>query len=206
MMEKSRIIRIVCVTLLVGVMMLTACGRTPPAKFYTLQPVQQSSMGRSLPADVGLAIGPVEIPAAVDRTEIVTRDAGNEVSFSQYHRWAAPLQQSIASVMAQNIGTLLGTERVTPFTRENIFRPTHRVVININRYDSQLSKEFLLDATWSIKDLSGNKQPLLIRNSIIREPLATAAYEELVAAQSKALAALSEEMAKAILELVQKGQ
>jgi uncharacterized lipoprotein YmbA len=205
MMEKSKIIRIVCVTILVGTMMLTACGRTPPAKFYTLQPVQQPSMGRSLPADVGLAVGPVEIPAEIDRTEIVTRDAGNEVSFSQYHRWAGPLQQSIASVMAQNIGTLLGTERVTPFTRENIFRPTHRMVININRYDSQLSKEFLIDATWSVKDLNGNK-PLLIRNSIIREPLATAAYEELVAAQSKALAALSAEMAKAILELVQKGQ
>jgi uncharacterized lipoprotein YmbA len=205
MMKKSKIIRIVYVTILVGTMMLTACGRTPPAKFYTLQPVQQPSMGRSLPADVGLAVGPVEIPAEIDRTEIVTRDAGNEVSFSQYHRWAGPLQQSIASVMAQNIGTLLGTERVTPFTRENIFRPTHRMVININRYDSQLSKEFLIDATWSVKDLNGNK-PLLIRNSIIREPLATAAYEELVAAQSKALAALSAEMAKAILELVQKGQ
>jgi len=205
MMEKSKIIRIVCVTILVGTMMLTACGRTPPAKFYTLQPVQQPSMGRSLPADVGLAVGPVEIPAEIDRAEIVTRDAGNEVSFSQYHRWAAPLRQSIASVIAQNIGTLMGTERVTPFTRENIFQPTHRVVINVNRYDSQLSKEFLIDATWSVKDLNGNK-PLLIRNSIIREPLATAAYEELVAAQSKALAALSAEMAKAILELVQKGQ
>jgi len=205
MIEKSMIIRTVCVTIIVGVIMLTACGRTPPAKFYTLQPVQQSSMGRSLPADVGLAVGPVEIPAAVDRTEIVTRDAGNEVSFSQYHRWAAPLRQSIASVIAQNIGTLLGTERVAPFTRENIFRPTHRVVININRYDSRLSKEFLIDATWSIKDLDGNK-PLLIRNSIIREPLATSNYEGLVAAQSRALATLSEELAKAILNLAQKGQ
>jgi uncharacterized lipoprotein YmbA len=205
MMKKSKIIRIVYVTILVGTMMLTACGRTPPSKFYTLQPVQQPSMGRSLPADVGLAVGPVEIPAEIDRAEIVTRDAGNEVSFSQYHRWAAPLRQSIASVIAQNIGTLLGTERVTPFTRENIFRPTHRMVININRYDSQLSKEFLIDATWSVKDLKGNKL-LLVQKSIIRESLATAAYEELVAAQSKALAALSAEMAKAILELVQKGQ
>jgi uncharacterized lipoprotein YmbA len=183
--------------------MLTACGRTPPAKFYTLLPVQQSSTGTSLPADVSLAVGPVEIPAAVDRTEIVTQDAANEISFSQYYRWAAPLRQSIASVIAQNIGTLLGTERVTPFNRENIFRPTHRVVININRYDSRLSKEFLIDATWSIKDLDGNK-PLLIRNSIIREPLATSNYEGLVAAQSKALATLSEEMAEAVLKIAPK--
>ena len=202
MIDKSRIMQIACVTMVVGVMMLTACGgRTPPAKFYTLQPVEQSSTGKSLPLNVALAIGPVAIPAALDRAEIVTRDAVNEVSFSEYQRWAGPLKASIASVIAQNIGTLLETERVTPFTHENIFQPTHRVVININRYDSQLAKEFLLNATWSIKDLNGNKL-LLIRNSIIREPLASAGYEELVAAQSKALAALSQEIAAALIEVV----
>ena len=201
MMEKSWIMRTVYLTMVVGVMMLTACGRTPPAEFYSLQPVELSSPVGTMPPNVALAVGPVAVPADIDRTEIVTRDAGNQVSLSQYHRWAAPLQQSIASVLAQNIGNLLGTERITPFTRENIFRPTHRIVININRYDSRLSKEFLLNATWSIKELKGSKL-LLVRNSIIRESLASSAYEDLVAVQSKALAALSEEMAKAFLEVV----
>ena len=202
MINKSRILQIACVTMVVGVMMLTACGgRTPPAKFYTLQPVEQSSTGKSLPLDVALAVGPVAIPAALDRAEIVTRDAGNAISFSQYHRWAGPLEESIASVMAQNIANLLDTERVTPFTRENIFQPTHRVVININRYDSQLSHEFLIDATWSIKDLKSRKL-LLVRNSTIREALASAEYEELVAAQSKVLAALSQEIAAGLIEVV----
>ena len=202
MIDKSRIMQIACVTIIVGVMMLTACGgRTPPAKFYTLQPVEQSSTGKSLPLDVALAVGPVAIPAELERAEIVTRDAGNAISFSEYHRWAGPLEASIASVMAQNIATLLKTERITPFTRENIFQPTHRVVININRYDSQLAKAFLIDATWSIKDLK-SKKLLLIRNSTIRESLASAEYEELVAAQSKALSALSKIIAEAVLESV----
>ena len=201
MMEKSRITWIAFLTIVVGAMMLTACGRTPSAKFYALQPVELSSPGKSLPRNVALAVGPVAIPSVVDRTEIVTRDAGNEVSFSEYHRWAGPLPKSIASVMAQNLGTLLDTDRVTPFTRENIFQPTHRVVVNINRYDSQLSKEFLLDATWSIKELKGSKL-LLVQNSIIRESLASSTYDGLVAAQSKALAALSQKIATALLDVV----
>jgi len=201
MKEKSRITRIAYVTISVGAMMLTACGRTPPAKFYTLQPAQQSSMGQSMPRNLALAVGPVAIPAAMDRAEIVTRDAGNEISFSEYHRWAGPVQQRIAAVISQNIGILLATDRVTPFTRENIFQPTHRVVININRFDSQLSKEFLLDATWSIKELKGNKL-LLVQNSIIRESLASSTYEGLVATQSKALAALSQKIAGALVEVV----
>jgi len=201
-MDKSRTIRIAYATIFVGVMMLAACGRTPPAKFYTLQPVQPSSPGSSLPADVAIAVGPVAIPAAHDRQEIVTRGAKNEVSISEFHRWAGPLQKNIAAVLSQNIGALLGTERITPFTRENIFRPTHRVVININRYDSQFSKEFLLETTWSIKDIQRN-QTLLVQGSIVRKPLASSTYEDLVAAQSQTLAVLSEEIAKAFIELMQ---
>jgi uncharacterized lipoprotein YmbA len=201
MMEKSRIIRIAYLTIVVGAMMLTACGRTPPAKFYTLQPIEGAPLYNSISRDVALAVGPVAIPEAMDRAEIVTHEADNSVSFSEYNRWAGSLQESIASVLAQNIGSLLKTERITPFTKENIFQPSHRVVININRYESRLSKEFLLNATWSIKDLEGRK-PLLIRNSIIREPLTSASYEELVAAQSKALAELSQQIATGIVEVV----
>ena len=200
-MEKSRVIRIAYLTIVVGVMILTACGRTPPAKFYTLQPLEQAPINNSISPDVALAVGPVAIPESMDRAEIVTHDADNAVSFSEFHRWAGSLQKSIASVLAQNIGSLLKTERITPFTKENIFQPSHRVVININRYESRLSKEFLLNATWSIKDLEGRK-PLLIHNSIIREPLTSATYEELVAAQSKALAELSQQIATGIVEVV----
>jgi len=191
-----------CMTIGAGMLLLAACGgRTPPAKFYTLQPVARSAVGKPLPGDISLAIGPVAIPADIDRPEIVTRETSNEISFSEYQRWAGPLRPDIASVIAQNVAKLLDTERVAPFTRENIFPPTHRVVININRYDSRLAKEFLIDATWSIKDLKGNKL-LLIKNTTIRETLASAKYEELVAAQSKALAALSSVIAEAVLELV----
>ena len=60
MINKSRRMQMACVAMVVGVMMLTACGgRTPPAKFYTLQPVEQSPTGKSLPLDVTLAVGPV---------------------------------------------------------------------------------------------------------------------------------------------------
>ncbi len=201
MINKAKLMRMASVTIYAGMLILTACGgRTPPANFYTLQPVEQSAMGKSLPEDLALAIGPVAIPADVDRPEIVVREADNQISFSDYQRWAGPLRSGIASVIAQNVSSLLDTERVTSFARENIFHPTHRVVININRYDSRPGKEFLMDATWSIKDLKGNKL-LLIKNTTIREALASAKYEELVAAQSKALATLSTIIAEAVLEL-----
>lgn len=199
-MQKSKIIRISYITMLAAVLMLTACGKTAPSKFYALQPAAQTPSGSTLSRDVALTIGPVAIPGAMERNEIVVYDSGNAVSFSEFHRWAGPLDLSIASVIAQNIGTLLDTERVTPYTRENIFQPSHRVVINVNRYESRLSTAFLLNATWSIKDLEKSKT-LLVQSSTISESLTSADYEELVAAQSKALAALSEQIAAAIVEV-----
>ena len=199
-MEKSKIIRISYITVLAGVLMLTACGKTPPSKFYALQPAAPAPLGKTLSLEVALTVGPVAIPGALNRSEIVIYEAGNAVTFSDFHRWAGPLDQSIASVIAQNIGTLLDTEQVTPFNRENIFQPSHRVVININRYESRLARAFLLNATWSIKDLKESKT-LLIRSSTISETLASADYEELIAAQSKALAVLSKEIATAFLKV-----
>jgi len=202
MTKKTNLSRISVVAIFAGLItMIASCGRTPPAHYYTLQPVEQTPIGNSISRDFALAVGPVAIPKAMDRAEIVTHDADNTVSFSEFHRWAGSIQESIASVLAQNIGSLLKTERSAPFTQENIFQPSHRVVININRYESRLSSEFMLNATWSIKDLKGRK-PLLIRNSIIRKPLTSASYEELVAAQSKALAELSQQIATGIVEVV----
>ena len=200
-MEKSRTIRIAYLTVCVCMLMLTACGRTPPAKFYTLQAVEKDSPGQSLSSGVALVVGPVAIPGALDRTEIVIHEAGNAVNFSEFHRWAGPLDHNIASVIAQNMATLLKTDRITPYTRENIFQPSHRVVISINRYESRLSGAFLLDATWSIKDLEGPKE-LAVQNSKIKEPLTSAGYEELMAAQNKALAALSKKIAAEIVKVV----
>ena len=103
MMKKSNLDRMAVVALLAGILMLMACGgRTPQAKFYTLRPVEQDAPGQSLPGSVALVVGPVAIPGALDRTEIVIHEAGNAVNFSDFHRWAGPLDQNIASVMAQN--------------------------------------------------------------------------------------------------------
>jgi len=184
----------------IGAMLLSACGSTPPVEYYTLTPTPEPAVGNALPPDFAITIGPVTIPSMLDSALIVTRDKGNNISFSEYHRWAGSLKKEIARVVAANIGEILGTDRVTPFTQENIIQPTHRVVINIVRLDGRPQNELQLDATWSIKALKG-KEPLIIHKSNIRQPLASAEYDELVEAHSKALALLSKDIAASFQKL-----
>ena len=91
-------------------MALSACGGTsPPVKYYSLQPMPVSAGKASLPADVAIAVGPVGVPAAFDRPQIVTRDSDNNVNISDFHRWAGTLQEDIAAVLAENLASRLGS-------------------------------------------------------------------------------------------------
>jgi uncharacterized lipoprotein YmbA len=158
-----------------------------------------------LPPDLGIAVGPVSIPAAFDRPQIVTREEAGNIIISEYHRWAGSLEENIAAVLAENLASRLNSEKVTSFTREAIFNPTHRIIVDFNRLDGRFQGEFVLDAAWSFKSKK-RKDPLLVEKSIIREPISTPDYKGIVAAQNKALAALSDEIADAIRVLARNGR
>jgi hypothetical protein len=73
----------------------------------------------------------------------------------------------------------------------------YQVVVDIVRCDGQLNDAAWLEARWSI--LGGPEKKLLKSNrSSIREPVSGADYAALVAAQSRAVAKLSQEIAEAI--------
>jgi uncharacterized lipoprotein YmbA len=185
----------------IGLLALFGCaGSSPPVQYYSLHPVSQMSGSPSLSPDISISVGPVVIPPSLDRPQIVTRDAQNNVSFSEYHRWAGPLQEDIAAVVAENLSRMLGSERIATFAGQDVFQPTHRILININRFDSRLAESCMLDATWSIRDLK-SKKTVVVRKSTIKAPLSSESYDDLVAANDKALAELSGEMAKEIKQL-----
>ncbi|MGD8262884.1 MAG: PqiC family protein [Desulfobacterales bacterium] len=168
--------------------------------FYTLTAMHEPQPARPSQEGMAIAIGPVTIPAALDRSQIVTRDGTNKIRLSENHRWAGPLQQDIAAVLADNISGLLKSERVAPFTREDLFEPTHRVIVDITRFDGQLDKEIILDVVWSIKKITDNK-PLVMRRSFVRETVSSPTYDDFVAAQSKALATLSKEIVDSLKKM-----
>ena len=189
------------ISFLVGMAWLAGCtGKSPKSDFYTLGTTPASGPIAALSRDIAIAVGPVTIPAELDRKQIVTRDAGNRLIVAELSRWAGPLQDNIAAVLTANLAARLGTDKVAPHNRESLFPFTHHVVLNINRFDGNPQSEVLLDVTWSLKQ-NGVSPPLLVTRTEIREPVATPDYAGLVAAQSKALAEISTLIADAIKKL-----
>ena len=67
---------------------LAGClGSSRPARIYTLAPLQIRNGADSIAPYATLAVGPIEIPDAIDRQQIVTRTGANELVVAEFDRW-----------------------------------------------------------------------------------------------------------------------
>ena len=128
---------------------------------------------------------------------LVTRTSDNQAVKAEFDRWVGPFKDNFVNVLADNIGFLLGTERIYLYPWRTTVPIDYQVVVDVIRCDGRLGDAAWLEARWSI--FQGPEKKLIkTYRSNIREPVSGADYAALVAAQSRALAQLSQEIAEAI--------
>jgi uncharacterized lipoprotein YmbA len=189
--------------LLLVAFLLAGCSSTPPTRFYKLNSLpggQQENPAALLGMDIAIGVGPVELPEFLDRPQIVTRKSQNQLEIAEFHRWAASFPRDFSRVLAKNISTLLPTDRVAVYPWEDAFSPTYQVKMDVEQFDGQLGEQVFLRVIWSLVGQEGMKE-LVVRKTLIEEPVLTNDYEGLVAAQSNALATLSREIVEEIRKL-----
>ena len=150
---------------------------------------------------MGIGVGPVIIPGYLDRIQIVTRSGPDHVELSMFHRWAEPLEDGIARLLADEIGARVPTERVVMFPWRGVVARAiqYQVVVAVLRFDGSLDGDVTLDTRWRI--LGRNGDELAFSRSTITEPAVGPAYDSMVAAMSRTLVALGQEIAAAIRAL-----
>ena len=89
-----------------GVLALAGCmSVADPTKHYVLSPTSpRDPTPTSSASSVAVGVGPVLIPGYLDRVQIVTRDANDEVAVAMYDRWAEPLE-SVSRKCSRTIWT-----------------------------------------------------------------------------------------------------
>ncbi len=189
--------RIAYVILCALAVLPAGCASTQPSQFYTLSPALPPAV--TAMTDTSLSVGPVLIPADIDRPQIVLKTGPNSVFMDQVHRWASPLSGAIARVVAENLASLLGTHQVTVFPQSPAAEASYRVGIDILHFESEPGKSATLDARWRIH----SRRDGLSRSgrTTVTEPTQGDGYAELVAAHSRALGRLSSAIAAAIREM-----
>lgn len=184
---------------------LTALGlacSSPPTRFYLLSsvPGEAAEQGATQRGPLVLAVGPVSIPSYVDRPQIVTRDGPNAAAISDFDQWAGSLQDMTSRVLAEDLASRLPGDRVLPFPGAGDVSFDYRVAVNVSRFDVDPQGAAAITSSWQIFAPGGGKA-LLAGETNARSAGAGSSYDERVAALSRAIGVLSDDVARALARL-----
>jgi len=176
-----------------------ACSSTSPSvRYYTFSvlpyPAQRPSENEH---ELQIAVAPVQVPAYLLRPHIVTRDGRNTIEVAEYDRWASSLQEGLAWAVAENLSALSGSERVVSGVDTADRNAAYRVTVNVRRFEGRAKERFNLAATWTVK-APGDKGTVTEGRTVVEESINGAGMADLAAAASRAVIALSRDIAAAI--------
>lgn len=185
---------------LVALAAMAAAGCTPtpvPTRFYVLSTSPPpGGVPTAPPADFAVGVGPITIPAYLDRPQIVTRTGQDEVDLAEFDQWGEPLRPAVQRVLAEDLALRIPTQRVILFPWRGTRSVQYQVAVEILRFEGQPGGDVVLQARWRLLDGAGRE--LLLRTSPLTEATGAPGYPAMVAALSRALGALSGEIAAAI--------
>jgi uncharacterized lipoprotein YmbA len=170
------------------------CGPSATARFYTLTSTATEPAGPA--TRYAVAVGPVSVPGAVDRPQFVVQVTPNSLGLEEFNRWAAPLNEGIARVVAGDLTVLLGTTEVATVPLPPGFVPAYQVTIDVQRFESTPGKGVVVDAVWVVRKSAGGN-PRMGR-TVASDTVEGGGFDALAAAHSHALAKVSSDIAVAI--------
>ena len=180
-----------------GLLALAGCAATSPTTFYILSSLPPAAVESPATArnKLSLGVGPVTLPAYLDRPPVVTLASANRLQLAEFHKWAEPLQENFSRVLAENLSILLGTDRIAKLPQRRASAINYQIAVEIIRFDADLDGTASLIARWSIFGKDGKKMLVMRRSSFTEPSDPNGDREAVVAAMSRALGGLSREIA-----------
>jgi len=207
-MKKITLLRII--TVVSGLALLLAAGciggsRSKPSRFYTLDSMDNRAAASfaaatSMTQDLRIGIVPVKVPEYLKKPQIVTRTSGSEITLAEFDRWAGSLDEDIGRVVAENLSLLLQTDKVLNFPWRRNVELDYTIEMQVSRLEGALGGDVEFVVRWAIFD-ADNKNVFSVQTSRITQAVQGGSYADLVAAQSLALAAFSQQLAEALGQL-----
>ena len=206
-MALRSLIRTLVMTIL-SATLLSACVTltSPSSQLYTLNasnndaPPLPEQSNTELPV---LAVGPVDLPDYLRRPQIVSREGQNRIKVAEFDRWAAPLNEQVERVLAENLSARVQGMVVVNY-REQRFKPRYRLSMSVERFERQDSKRVQLAGRWTLANAETGAVLQTQRDSV-HVPVEGESYEATVAAQSRALAQLADSISKVLRQHVNGG-
>lgn len=173
-------------------LLLASCG-VGERSYYVLKADGPAPSG----GGVGIGVGPVALAEYIDRPNLVVAESDHQLGIAENHRWAGDLSASVTRVTATNLGRRLKTGNVRSYPWRGDEGISRQVTIDVRQLHSGADGYAVIEAGWRVYALPERKL-IASRTFVDRESLEADGYPALVAAQSKLLSRLADDIAAAI--------
>jgi hypothetical protein len=180
--------------------------RPDPSRFFALassRDVEAGAVTRAAggPAgEVTYGLGPIRLPAYLDRNEVVTRVSPTELAYSPTDRWAEPLSANVSAVLTRNLSAFLGRPDIVLYPWPGTVKVDYQVEVGLTRLERDAAGNGLLRARWTIIEVSSGRR-VVVRESDLTRPGMSNDTAASAAALSDALGELCREIAAALQAL-----
>lgn len=175
--------------------LLSACGSSPPVRFYSLEPMP----GRGNVPDVAstIGIGPLRFPDYLNRPQIVSSGENGEVVVAEFDRWADAAASTFQRTLTANLSSLLDDTMAIEFPfGGGLLHPDYRLVAQVNQFSTDSAGLATLDISW-VMVTADDTDFIPSRRSVFTAPAVSGSgYASRVAAMNETLQAFSRQVAE----------
>jgi uncharacterized lipoprotein YmbA len=179
--------------------LLAGCSFLKPhsdsTRYFVLTSEPAAKPGVAIAGVVGL--DRIVLAEYLERPEMVARSASNQLVISDVESWGEPLKEGFARALRRDLENDLGTGHVVVAPFEPTSRPHLLVDVDVLRFERVAGEGVLLEAHWTLR--SGKSgATLTTREARLTQPLSGSDAQATVAALSRALAGLAEQIAETV--------
>jgi hypothetical protein len=178
-------------------LMLAGCGASDHSRFYVLteHPALVARATAAAPTTT-IALGAINLPAALDRPQMARRLNSDEISYSEYDRWAGPLDDMVRRVLSADLEGRLPLGMI--LIDNNPTSPASlTIAVDILRFDADAAGQVTLKARWQMLDRSGSLVGIP-HDAMIVKPGSGRDAEAVAATMSLAVADLAAQIAASL--------
>jgi hypothetical protein len=178
-------------------LILAGCGASDHSRFYVLteHPALVARATAAAPTTT-IALGAINLPAALDRPQMARRHNSDEISYSEYDRWAGPLDEMFRRVLIADLDGRLPFGMI--LIDNNPTSPASlTIAVDVLRFDADAGGQVTLKARWQMLDRSGSLVGVP-RDAMIVKPGSGRDAEAVAATMSGAVADLATQIAASL--------
>jgi uncharacterized lipoprotein YmbA len=195
------------ILMIAGLALCTGClGRSPDVRHFMLGTSNLESTGALAPDITALAVlvGPVRLPAYLDRPQMATLENDGEVVLDEFDRWLGGFEENFLRALSLGLAQELGSVRVVGHPSKAPFPIDYQIRLHVDDLIYVAGGGLRVHVRWALVPVREETSPgLFVMDELI--PVNGNSVEDIVRAHEEAVMALVRRMTSELVARATEG-